>query len=123
MNYLCSIKFDKVRSNQSTLPMEYFFNKFKLETNRRQSKKVEELIEKYSLNLFNAQSEGEDSDYLLLRSDYDELINDIKKVYLSKTYIGLMSWLIDRTFLISSENYTFGGHYLPITINIKILRL
>lgn len=101
MNYLCSIKFNKSRSEDSTLPMDYFFNKFELETNRRQSKKVEELIEKYSLHLFNAQSEDGESDYLLLRSDYDELINDIKKVYLSKTYIGLMSWLIDRAFLIS----------------------
>ena len=101
MNYLCSIKFNKSRSEDSTLPMEYFFNKFDLETNRRQSKKVEELIEKYSLHLYNTQNEDNDSDYLLLRSDYDSLINDIKNVYISQTYIGLMSWLIDRAFLIT----------------------
>lgn len=101
MNYLCSIKFNKSRSEDSTLPMDYFFNKFELETNRRQSKKVEELIEKYSLYKLNSQIDEDDVDYLLLRSDYDELINDIKQVYLSQTYIGLMSWLIDRAFLIT----------------------
>ena len=101
MNYLCSIKFDKFRSEDSTLPMNYFFNKFELETNRRQSKKVEELIEKYSLGLLNSQIEDGDKDYLLLMSNFDDLIEDIKKVYISQTYIGLMSWLIDRAFLIT----------------------
>jgi hypothetical protein len=101
MNYLCSIKFDKFRSEDSTLPMEYFFNKYELETNRRQSKKVEELIEKYSLGLLNSQIEDGDKDYLLLMSNFDDLIEDIKKVYISQTYIGLMSWLIDRAFLIT----------------------
>ena len=101
MNYLCSIKFDKFRSEDSTLPMEYFFNKFELETNRRQSKKVEELIEKYSLGLLNSQIVDSDKDYLLLMSNFDDLIADIKKVYISQTYIGLMSWLIDRAFLIT----------------------
>ena len=40
---------------------------------------------------------------LLLRDDFDNLIEDIKRVYISKTYIGLMSWLIDRAFLISQQ--------------------
>jgi hypothetical protein len=34
-------------------------------------------------------------------SNFDDLIEDIKKVYISQTYIGLMSWLIDRAFLIT----------------------
>lgn len=46
------------------------------------------------------------SDYgttLLLREDFDELIEDIKQTYVGNNYIGLMSWLIDRAFLITPQ--------------------
>ena len=110
MNYLLGLNFNTNRSSLSTLPMNYFFNKYELETNRRQSKKVEELIEKYSLDLYDdwhskvgteLEEDALDENSLLLRSDFDQLIEDIKKVYISKNYIGLMSWLIDRAFLIT----------------------
>lgn len=111
MNYLMNLKFENFRSNESTLTMDYFFNKYELETNRRQSKKVEELIEKYSFDLYNktvVNPNGEFTDYgfsssdnLLLRSDFEVLVDDIKNTYISSTYIGLMSWLIDRAFMIT----------------------
>ena len=110
MNYLLGLNFNTNRSSLSTLPMNYFFNKYELETNRRQSKKVEELIEKYSLDLYDdwhskvgteLEEAALDENSLLLRSDFDQLIEDIKKVYISKNYVGLMSWLIDRAFLIT----------------------
>ena len=40
---------------------------------------------------------------LLLREDFEDLLTDIKQTYISKTYVGLMSWLIDRAFLITKE--------------------
>ena len=43
----------------------------------------------------------EQEDYLLLRADFDKLVEDIRKVYLSKSYFGLTSWLIDRAFCIT----------------------
>lgn len=111
MNYLMNLKFDNFRSSESTLPMSHFFNKYELETNRRQSKKVEELIEKYSFDLYNktvVNPNGEFTDYgfsssdnLLLMSDFEVLIDDIRNTYISNTYIGLMSWLIDRAFMIT----------------------
>lgn len=113
MNYLMDLKFTNSRSNEITLPMSYFFQKFELEKDRRQSKKVEELIEKYSLNLYDKNvvntsdefknHDGYNSTDLLLRSDFDELIEDIKATYISNSYIGLMSWLIDRAFLITNN--------------------
>ena len=112
MNYLCDLKLTKQRNENSTLPMSHFFNKYELETNRRQSKKVEELIEKYSLDLYDdwhskvgteLEEDALDENSLLLRSDFDQLIEDIKKIYISKNYVGLMSWLIDRAFLITSD--------------------
>lgn len=101
MNYLHSVKFGGHRSSEPTIPMDRFFVKYELEESRRKSKKVEELIEKYSINLYNSVINDED-DYLLLNEEFDKLIEDIKNVYISKTYIGLMSWLVDRAFGISN---------------------
>lgn len=132
MNYLCELKLSKQPNGSSTLPMDYFFNKYELETNRRQSKKVEELIEKYSLDLYNdfMEDNKEYTDYgycndnsLLLRDDFDNLIEDIKRVYISKTYIGLMSWLIDRAFLITSNSKMGAPHSNRKTNENKALLL
>ena len=109
MNYIVNLKFENFRSDKSTLPMSYFFYKFELEEDRKKSKRVEELIERYSLDLLDniRNPNCEFSDYglnstnLLLRSDFDDLIKDIRETYISKTYIGLMSWLIDRAFMIT----------------------
>lgn len=104
MNYIFDIDVGKFRSDESTLSMEYFFNLFEAPENRRKSKKVEELIQKYSLDLFkyNVSDDDDDENYLLLRSDYDNLIKDIKQIYISNNYRDLMSWLINRAFRISA---------------------
>lgn len=112
MNYLMDLKFNNSRSNESTLPMSYFFEKFDLQEDRRKCRKVEELIEKYSLDLFiyNISSNPKniymdyglcDTDREQLQIDFEELLDDIKMIYISKNYLGLMSWLIDRAFCIT----------------------
>lgn len=101
MNYLYNLKLDQFRSNESTIPIQYFFKKFEIEKNRKTCKKVEEIIEMYMNKYYSTiSSENEDS-YFLLKMDFDNMIQDIKKVYVSKNYIGLFSWLIDRAFCIS----------------------
>ena len=102
MNYLFDLKFVDSRSNEETLPMSYFFQKFELESDRRKSKKIEEFIEAYSLDLYKS-NQDDDDEYFLMRSDFEDLTEDIKLLYISNTYIGLMSWLIDRAFEISSS--------------------
>lgn len=106
MNCLENIKFKEKHSDQSTLPMSTFFKKFSLDVQRKKCMKVEELISKYSLNVMKSVTEGNadrisEMDYFVLRSDFNDLVEDIRKVPLSKNYLGLMSWLIDRAFLIS----------------------
>ena len=100
MNYLCDLELNKFRNTTTTLPMSNFFVKHKLEEDRRKCKKVEELISKYSLELFYYNTDNTD-DHLLLRSDFSELIQDIQQIYISSNYTGLMSNLIDRAFIIS----------------------
>lgn len=105
MNYVFDIKTNKYKDSDSTLPMSNFFVKHELIEHRRKCKKVEELIQKYSLDLFNYNTSDEDDNneqYLLLRHDFDKLIEDIQAIYISKNYLGLMSWLINRAFSIGA---------------------
>ena len=105
MNYLAELESSKFRNATSTLPMDHFFVKHKLEKDRKQCKKVEDLIEKYSFDLFkyNVDEEQSEENYLLLRSDFENLIKDIQSTYISSTYTGLFSWLLDRAFVITDQ--------------------
>ena len=102
MNYLCDIRFPISRMSKGVLPISYFFKKFELKENRRKSRRVERLIEKYSLALLDSQMNNDD-EYFLMRSDFDELIEEIRGTYISKEYRGLMSWLVNRAFLITPQ--------------------
>lgn len=102
MNYLYNLDLSEFHNSTSTLPMSHFFNKFEMSNNIRTCRKVEDIIAKYSLSLYGINSgDSEDEDYLLLRKDFDNLILDIQKIKISKNYLGLFSWMIDRAFLIT----------------------
>ena len=80
----------------------------KYKGDRKQSRKVEEWIEKYSIRYYASIREeyiytGEyDKEFLLIRSDFDELINDIRQIRLSTNYRDLVCYLINRGFLLST---------------------
>lgn len=97
MNVLFDYKPPKIRSAESTLPMCYFYNYYLLKDDRRKSKKVEGLIEDFGLKLYHNAIDDIDDD-LILRDDFDRMIESIKRIYISKEYLGLFSWLIDRAF-------------------------
>lgn len=107
MNYLYDLSFKEYKPTTSTLPMSDFFVKHQLDINRRTCKRVEELISKYSLQLYlyntSDSSDDENEHHLLLRSDFDELVRNIRSVNISSNYTGLMSWLIDRAFMITPD--------------------
>lgn len=103
MNYLCGIKFKEYRINK-VIPVKNFIIKSGEIKDRRKCKKVEELIETYSLDYQNKNNNGVDEeDYLLLRSDFDDLIKDIQTTYISNNYLDLMSWLINRAFNVNGR--------------------
>lgn len=101
MNYLYNLELNKFRHDTTTLPMSYFFKKFELEKNRKSCRKVEDLITNYSLQIEKLREDDCEENYLLLRSDFDDLIRSIQSTYISKNYLGLMSWLLDRAFAIT----------------------
>ena len=105
MNYLYDLNLGKYRHSYSTLPMTDFFIKHPIGLNRKTSKRIEEMIAKYSLSLtaYNANNNNDyyDTEWILLRSDFDNLVTDIRNAKISGRYVGLMSWLIDRALNIT----------------------
>ena len=109
MNYLYGLELNKYRDSESTLPMSEFFVKHEFQLYHRIAKKVEEFIEKYAEELYEfiLNHDGTNwtdnkEEYFLLRSDYENMIRDIRGLKLGKKYAGLMSWLINRAFKINS---------------------
>lgn len=102
MRYLYDLDLSEFHSQEDTLPMSHFFIKYTLENNIRTCRKVEDLIAKYSLNLYkyNTDSMSEDESYFLLRKDFDDIVKEIRGMKISKNYLGLFSWMIDRCFKI-----------------------
>ena len=96
MNYLATVEFEKVRNSDSILPMDYFFKPYSLKEDRRKSTKVEKLIEDYSLMVVDKTNDP------IFEQNYEEMLEEIKKIYISKDYIGLTAWLINRGFCITA---------------------
>lgn len=103
MNKLYNISITKFRSDTTTLPMSNFFIKHQLDSDRRKSKQIEDLIARYSLKVTEYNIDHDNSDYLLLKSDFDDLIYSIRKIGIPNKYIGLMSWLMNRAFNITPD--------------------
>lgn len=99
MNYLYNLKLDQFRSNESTIPIEYFIINQPLDLDKRICKRTEKLITDFSMQ--NYQSGIENEDYLLLKTDFYQLIESIRRSSISKNYKGFVFWLLNRTFSIS----------------------
>ena len=104
MNELLKVKIPKAPIGKGVLPISYFLKSYDIKTSRRRSYKVEKIIEKYSLELLNTHM-NDDDQYFLLRNDFEEMIRDIRKIYISKEYLGLMYWLVRRAFLLTPQPY------------------
>ena len=117
MNEVGKLKINRTYYSSPVIPIQEFFVNYEDKPYKRKCKQVEELIEKYSLQLHKTQIDKDATyeDWILLRSDYDKLLEDIRKLNLSNKYIGLMSWLINRAFMI-----TPGIQRKSDTINTKL---
>lgn len=107
MNAVHSLTVGKAPFKNDTIPIKHFFVNHENEETKKKSKAIEKLIEQYSLEIADYQKdkkkyrEKDESDYLLLRSDYEDLLEDIRKISLPNKYVGLMSWLVNRCFMIT----------------------
>ena len=107
MNAVHSLTVGRAEFKNDTIPIGDFFISYQNKESQKKSKNIEQLIEKYNFQLsdFNSDKkknkEKDYNDYLLLRSDYEDLLEDIRKLSMPNKYLGLMSWLINRCFMIT----------------------
>ncbi|MBE6069956.1 MAG: hypothetical protein E7211_20025 [Clostridium lundense] len=108
MNYMSSLDLMRFRSEDSTLPISHFFVRHSVEdkNDKRKCRKVEEFIQQYAIDLYNFNMMDDrdwrdPNDVYLLKDNFNDMMEDIKRLYVSKNYVSLYSWLLDRAFNIS----------------------
>jgi hypothetical protein len=114
----------KNQSTEKTIPISEFFIKHKFEQNHKKlNKRVEELIDNYSLNLlnYNIDDNNDNDEYLLLKDDFEDMISDIRSIYISSNYKALFSWLIDRCFLITNQVKSNKENIIKLNKNRSLL--
>lgn len=106
MNYLYNLKFPERMPSTSSIPIKEFFINHPVGNERRLSKKIEEFIDKYIVDLWTYRVTRSDLDGAemtrVLKLNFDELIRDIRATKISKNYKGIMSWLINRGLMIGA---------------------
>lgn len=104
MNSVHSLTIGRAEYKNDTLSISDFFINYENEETQKKSKSIERLIEKYNLEIIENQKnkrKNKEVDYILLRSDYEDMLEDIRRISLPNKYMGLMSWLINRCFMIT----------------------
>lgn len=97
MNYVCETQMARTRAGSTTIQMKDYFVTKKFDGDYRKSRKVEQFIQKYCTDIFDEIVDGNyDND--LFEIEFEEMIEDIKKLYISKDYQNLMLWLLKRAF-------------------------
>lgn len=111
MNFVCDYSIKKRIPNSKNLPMSVFFVPHELENAPRKSKRVEQLISNYSSCLFGDRVSGT-GDYKIQEDEFNGLIEDIRGIYLSNSYKGLVSKLVDNAFHITDNSIDSSDNVL-----------
>lgn len=90
-------------ASSDTVSIKEFFIQHPNNETRKNSRRIQKLIDDFLPELleFNINKKNDDEDYFLLRSDYEDMIENIRKITLPNKYVGIISYLINRGFLIS----------------------
>lgn len=102
MGYLYGLRATKIVPTTPTIPMSEFFVHHNLDIDKRISRKVEDWIEKYRLDVLRTHMSEED-EYLLLREDFEDMVYEIRQIGLGRKYLGMFSWLLDRGFVLTQS--------------------
>ena len=87
-------------------PIKQFLRVFPDEPDMKLCKDVENLINKFNLKLYGMNMESTNYDtaeYYSLLENFEELVNDIRKMTLGEKYIGLFSYLLNKLFSDEAE--------------------
>ena len=107
MNAVHNLSIGKANYKMGSIPIKDFFINYPNSMPQKKSRAIEKLIEKYNLSykdfLYDYLKCNNDnySEWLLIRSDYEDLLEEIRRIAMPDKYLGLMSWLINRCFMIT----------------------
>lgn len=96
MNEIYNVSLRSARSREKVISIDNFFIKHEIQS-KKIAKKVQSIIETYSLELLKKDSDDR-TEFLLLRADFDKMIEDIRATTLPDKYVFLISFLIDKAF-------------------------
>lgn len=122
MNHVFKLKVGEYKPSTETLPIKDFFVNHSLEVNKDVSRRIERMISEYSLDVYNYYVGDDETDevdadnYLLLRDDFEKLIEDIREAAIPSKYVGLFAWLINRAFCVTPNMQSNTGK-LKTTLN------
>ena len=123
MNYVYNITFKRFRRKTKVIEVKDFLVKHELKTDRRKSRKVEDMIERFALEVYKFRTNENDNDesLLVLREDFDQMIETIRSMYISKEYAGLMYWLLHRGLIIGKNHNNVSKLYKNRSILLATL--
>lgn len=122
MNYIFDLTFRRFRRKTEVINIKDFLVKHEMKTDRRKSRKVEDMIEKFSFELYQYRIEDDpDESYLVLREDFEEMVDAIRGMYISKEYAGLMYWLLYRGLIIGKNTNNVSKLYKNRSILLATL--
>ena len=119
MNEIARIGFQRHMPTTPTISIEEFITQEKLNMPKKRSKKIEKLIEDYSLELYDFRTNTLDEDkhkqYLYCKMNFEILIDDIKRISMSYKYRPLFIWLLNREFMIT-DNIKWNRNKIESTL-------
>ena len=121
MNTLFHLRQKYTAYPDKSIPIQAFLMKYPPENTQKVAKKIATMISKFSIGLYDVRKKNEfdmweKDDYVVLRDDFDEIVNYIRSIKLGHKYISVISWLIDNT-LGRSENRVVLDHDTYVRLN------
>ena len=104
MNYLYNLKFDNARPIDKKIDMDKFIVIHKAKNIASYSRKIQDMIVRYSIMLVNENKKNDDNEleqYLLERADFEDMIAEIRINSIPQKDAEIYSWLLNRAFLIT----------------------
>lgn len=97
MNTLYHLSSNSEKPSYSSIPIECFLMEYTPDKNTKIAKRIANMISDYSIDLFKFRSDDDDDnkeDYLILREDFEEIVEYIRTIKFSNKYISIVSWLL-----------------------------
>jgi len=106
MNEVCETKFFASKNRDDCIPFADFIVNKQPPANRKVSRRIEELINKFAWMNYQLKFDEDMDDYdtyLLLQKDFELMINEIKTIAMGKKYAEIFYWLINRAFVLTPQ--------------------